>query len=249
VLVHGIGVTMAQNWAYLSPNLKSAGYCVFALTYGRNPGLALPGGLAPIAGSAAELDAFVARVLASTGAAQVDLVAHSEGTVVSQWWLRRLAGAARTHTFVALDPLYAGTTLFGVADVLDALRALDPAQYARGNAAFAQLCAACAEVLHGSEFQTTLYDDGTVAAAGVTYTNVMTRYDELVVPYTSGRIDSPQATNIVLQDLCPLNLDDHALVVLDPLVSRLVLNALDPLHPVAPSCGPVLGLGIGPISL
>src|SRR5690242_3355769 len=35
VLVHGLGANMAANWGVFSPALASAGYCVFALNYGR----------------------------------------------------------------------------------------------------------------------------------------------------------------------------------------------------------------------
>ena len=41
------------------------------------------------------------------------------------------------------------------------------------------------------------------AAPGVTYTTVMTKYDELVIPYTSGIMDGPGHTNHVLQEICP----------------------------------------------
>lgn len=35
-------------------------------------------------------------------------------------------------------------------------------------------------------------------------------------------------TNIVLQDVCPLNISEHAAVASDPVVTQLILNALDP---------------------
>ena len=63
---------------------------------------------------------------------------------------------------------------------------------------------------------------------GVRYTTVMSRYDELVTPYTSGYL--PGATNIVLQDVCPADPAEHVAVAFDPNVARLVLNALDPEH-------------------
>ena len=44
---------------------------------------------------------------------------------------------------------------------------------------------------------------------------------------------APSATNIVLQDVCPLNLDEHLPVAFDPRVARIILNALDPAHPQA----------------
>ena len=72
----------------------------------------------------------------------------------------------------------------------------------------------------------------------------MTRYDELVIPYTSGQLIAPKATNIVLQDVCPLDVDEHLSVAFDPAVARMVLNALDPAHPKPVDCGPVLGIGL-----
>ena len=45
VLVHGLGATMAENWATMAPLLADNGYCVFALTYGLDPGNPYVGGL------------------------------------------------------------------------------------------------------------------------------------------------------------------------------------------------------------
>ena len=106
VLVHGLGANMGMNWSYLSPKLKERGYCVFALTYGLHPLAApfgAPGGTIPIQDSAKEFKTFVDRVLRETGAAEVDLVGHSEGTFMPQYYLKFLGGAAKVKRYVALD--------------------------------------------------------------------------------------------------------------------------------------------------
>ncbi len=61
----------------------------------------------------------------------------------------------------------------------------------------------------------------------VTYTNIMTRYDEAVVPYTAGFVEAPNATNIVVQDGCALDYAEHAGIAADPIAATHVLNALD----------------------
>jgi pimeloyl-ACP methyl ester carboxylesterase len=249
VLVHGLGATAAENWFYLGPLLHEAGYCVFALTYGESPERPDFGGILPMQESAKELDDFVDRVLAATGAAQIDLLGHSEGTVMPQWWLKKLGGAALTHRYVAMTPLYDGTTVFIVDPVVDTLKALFAEGAGQATAGFDGYCGSCQQLLNGSDFYDELYADGTVGAPGVLYTTIMSRYDELVVPYTSGHIVAPGATNIVVQDVCPLNLDEHVLVAFDPVVARMILNALDPEHAAPVSCGPLLGLGAGPINL
>jgi pimeloyl-ACP methyl ester carboxylesterase len=241
VLVHGLGATMGENWGYMAPRLKAAGYCVFALTYGLNP--VVPyffGGTIRMEDSALELGAFVDRVLAATHAAKVDLVGHSEGTVMPQYWLKRLGGAAKVGKYVAMTPLYDGTTLYGVADLVNGLEAMAPPSMALlANNLAAVFCGSCREFLRGSPFLTALYADGK-AAPGVTYTTIMTRYDELVIPYTSGVM--PGATNIVLQDQCPLDFAEHAAVAYDPVAAQDVLNALDPAHAKRVPCTLVLPL-------
>lgn len=250
VLVHGLTTNMNEDWLTLAPRLHDAGYCVFALTYGESPYLENRGGYLRMQDSAVELDSFVTRVLAATGAAQIDLVGHSEGTVMPQWWLRKMGGARLTHAYVAITPLYDGTTLYGVDSLLANLKALNPEQAAGISKGFDDsFCGACQQLLRGSDFFKELYADGTIAAPGVTYTTVMTRTDELVIPYTSGYLHAPGATNIVLQDLCPLDLSDHLLISFDPVVHQIVLNALDPLHAKSVNCGPVAGLGYGPLRL
>ena len=125
VLVHGLGATQGENWGYMSPRLKAAGYCVFSLTYGRDARLdALPlpyspGGVIPMEESSRELKAFVAKVLKATGAKKVDIVGHSEGTVMPRWYLEKRGGAKFVKRFVALTPLWRGTEIGGTADLRD----------------------------------------------------------------------------------------------------------------------------------
>ena len=79
---------------------------------------------------------------------------------------------------------------------------------------------------------------------GVRYTTIMTRYDELVTPYTSGRLDASNATNIVVQNQCPLDFADHIAMAFDPTVGQDILNALDPAHKKPVPCRLVLP-GVG----
>jgi pimeloyl-ACP methyl ester carboxylesterase len=217
---------------------------VFALTYGTDPGEPFVGGLQRMEGSSAQLAAFVDRVLAATGARKVDLVGHSEGTVMPQYYLKFRGGAAKVDKYVAITPLYRGTTLFGVGSLASALEAAFPQQSAPIASAFDRFCGSCQEFLRGSPFLRHLYADGVVAVPGVRYTTIVTKYDELVTPYTSGLLHAPNATNIVVQDQCPADFGDHIAMAFDPTVGQDILNALDPAHRRPVPCRLVLpGLG------
>jgi pimeloyl-ACP methyl ester carboxylesterase len=236
VLVHGLGATMSENWSYHSPQIKAAGYCVFALTYGVDPRTALlptaPGGVVAMERSAPELEAFVDRVLAATGAGKVDIVGHSEGTVMPRYYLERLGGKSKVKRFVALTPLWRGTEVAGTAFLRDFA-----APFGLSDPIInlvASFCGSCSEFLRGSAYLNDLNADGE-AIPGIVHTNIATRYDELVVPYTSG-IMSDGGTNIVLQDICPANVDEHVALAFDPVVTHLILNALDPGHATAVRC-------------
>lgn len=231
VLLHGLSSTKSEHWDYMSPRIADAGYCVFALTYGLDPKTRAwpyrPGGTIDIRESAKELRAFVAEVLVETGARRVDIVGHSEGTIMPRWYLERLGGRRYVKRFVALTPLWRGTEIGGAAILRDTL-----APWGISGPVvdlFAEvLCEACTQALRGSEFLDDLNRDGE-AIPGIKHTNIVTATDELVVPYTSG-IMADGGKNIVLQDVCPTDLNEHMLVANDPVVLQLFLNALDPKH-------------------
>jgi triacylglycerol lipase len=239
VLLHGLGANMAENWFRLSPLLAGKGYCVFALTYGALPGEDFVGGLKPMEESAAEIGAFVDRVRAATGASEVDIVGHSEGTVVPRYYFKFLGGAEKVDHFVALTPLYDGTTLFGLSNLIRAAEQLVPALTGVIEGGVDQVCGSCRQFLPGSDFLERL-NAGGKTVPGVTYTNIVTRYDEAVVPYTSGIVQAPNATNIVLQDDCALDFADHIAVAFDPVAADHVFNALDPEHARPARCTVVL---------
>lgn len=242
ILVHGLSANQTDNWQTMSPLLADNGYCVFALTYGTTPGAVFPlnqvGGLIPMQQSATQLSAFVQRVRAATGAAKVDLVGHSEGTLMPEWYLKFDGGAAFVKRYVAVAPLYQGTNAAGLAtlDNLATTFGFSPVV----NGIVNPLCGSCQQFLHGSSYLQQINSGSGPAVPGVTYTTIMTRYDELVVPYTSGYLNAPNATNIVVQDQCPLDFSDHLAVIADPVTGQDILNALDPTHPGPVPCTLVL---------
>ena len=149
VLVHGLGGAAGTNWGYIAPQLAAQGYCVFALTYGKPPGFPpISGGFAPMENSAPELADFVDRVLAATGAPKVDLVGHSEGTVMPQYYLKFLGGAPKVQRYVALTPLYDGTTLNNSSEILNRLATEVPVLGTLPD----QACGSCREFFKDSDF-------------------------------------------------------------------------------------------------
>lgn len=239
VLLHGLDATMGENWSYLSPILKARGYCVFALTYGMDPRFPNRGGTIAVQQSAPEIGVFVDRVLAATGAEQVDFVGHSEGTFTPEYWIKVLGGAPTVDKYVAWTPVYDGTTLLALDQIRDLGGPLGLSQPVVDLVA--AFCAFCPQVLAGSDVVKRLNAGGGSGTPGVKYTTVMTKYDELVVPYTSGINDAPGAKNIVLQDVCPNDLAEHLLVAFNPAVAQITLNALDPSTARRVPCDRALG--------
>jgi hypothetical protein len=243
VLVHGLGATMGENWSYMSPLIAARGYCVFALTYGLDKRFPYFGGVIPIEQSAHELGDFVSTVLHDTGASKVDLVGHSEGTFMPEYWLKYLGGASEVAKYVAMTPLYQGTDLLGFGQLIaggNMLGLSKPILNLIGS-----FCGSCSEFIAGSDMVKALNANGGPEVPGIQYTTIMTDHDELVVPYTSGMLPPP-ATNIVIQKVCPTDLDEHALEAFDPVVAQLIFNALDPATAKPVVCGALPPFGPPP---
>jgi triacylglycerol esterase/lipase EstA (alpha/beta hydrolase family) len=232
VLVHGTFGNSVDNWLGLAPYLTSRGYCVYSLDYGELPGVPLFHGLGPIDKSAAQLSAFVDKVLTATGAAEADLVGHSQGGMMPRYYLKFLGGAAKVHALVGIAPDNHGTDLVGLTNLLpyfpgaeDLLDAATPG---------------LADQITGSGFLTKLNAGGDTVP-GVRYTVIATRYDEVVTPWRTQYLSGSDVRNVLLQDLCPLDLSEHlAIGLFDRIAFHEVAGALDPAHATATTCASAL---------
>ncbi|MFD3503358.1 esterase/lipase family protein [Streptomyces sp. NPDC058676] len=233
VLVHGTFANSVDNWLTLAPYLKNRGYCVFSLDYGQLPGVPLVHALGPIDKSAEQLKAYVDKVLAATGAAETDLVGHSQGGMMPRYYLKFLGGAAKVNALVGIAPSNHGTTLLGFTRLLPYFPGIEDLLTTNTPA--------LADQVAGSAFLTKLNEGGDTVP-GVQYTVLATKYDEVVTPYRSQFLNGPGVRNILLQDLCPADLSEHAVIgLLDRIAFHEVANALDPAHATPTTCASVLG--------
>ena len=228
VLVHGTFGNGWDNWLTGAPYIASRGFCVFELDYGQEPGVPLIHGLAPIEDSAQQLAVYVDQVLAATGASQVDIVGHSQGGMMPRYYLKFLGGAAKVHTLVGLAPSNHGTTLDGLTKLA--------AYFPGAEALIGSACPACAEQEQGSAFLQNLNAGGDTVP-GVHYTVISSRYDEVVTPYQTQFLSGPDVDNILLQDLCGVDLSEHvAIGTVDRIALHETVNALDPAHASPTDC-------------
>ncbi len=228
VLVHGTLANMAVNFPALSPILKNAGHCVFALNYGQDPGplgSRRLGAVAGIATSAAELKAFVERVLTATGAHQVDIIGHSQGGMMPNYYIKRAGGAPKVHTFIALAPSNHGTDLSGIINF--------PRRFGLIGG-FDTITAGPVPSLtqqqRDSAFMNGLFGDGDTVP-GPRYVVIVSRRDAVVTPYTQAFLKGPGVRNIVIQDQCPKDPTGHLGIVFDGPAIQNILNALGPNDP------------------
>ena len=232
VLVHGTLANSVDNWLVLAPYLEDRGYCVFSLDYGRLPGVPVFYGLGPIDKSAEQLSAYVDKVLAATGAAKADLVGHSQGGMMPRYYLRFLGGAAKVNALVGIAPSSHGTDLDGLTNLLP---------YFPGAADLISASTpALADQIVGSAFLTKLNAGGDTVP-GVQYTVIATKYDEVATPYSSQFLSGSDVHNVLLQNLCPVDISEHALIGLtDRIAFHEVANALDPAHATDTTCASAL---------
>lgn len=226
VLVNGTFANSVDDFGGLAPTLANAGYCVYTFDYGA-PSSQLIQSIGSVPVSAQELASYVQQVLAETGAAKVDLVGHSQGGMLAEYYVKLLGGARYVRDLVGLSPTTHGTTLDGLTGL---------AQFFPGaSQVVASACQACVDQEAGSPVIRQL-DNGPVAQAGVGYTVVETLDEFVVTPVGSSFINEPGVTNEYVQQFCPLDTVDHADLTYDQVVFRLVMNALDPATSRFPDC-------------
>ncbi|MFD5397231.1 esterase/lipase family protein [Streptomyces sp. NPDC127097] len=230
VLVHGTLGNSIDNWLGLAPYLVARGYCVFSLDYGQLPGVPFFHGLGPVDASARQLAAYVDRVLAATGTEKVDLVGHSQGGMMSRVYLKFHGGADKVNALVGLAPDNHGTDLNGLTRLLD--------HFPGAKDYIDKLTPGLADQIVGSDILNRLNEGGDTLP-GVHYTVIATKYDEVVTPYRSAFLDGPDVRNVVVQDLCGLDLSEHvAIGLVDRVAFHETANALDPAHATRTTCLP-----------
>ncbi len=227
VLVNGTFSVMQSDFAALAPHLANAGYCVYTFNYGGAYPTAPIQAIGPVATSVQQLATFVQQVKAATGAARIDMVGHSQGGMLTEYYAKVLQGAANIHTIVALSPTTHGTTLDGLTNLA--------AFFPGANALVQNACPACSDQEVGSAIIDTL-DQGPIAQTGVNYTIIETLNENVVTPVGSSFINEAGVLNEYVQSFCPYDTVDHMDLSYDNVVFQLIQNALAPKSAHQPSC-------------
>jgi triacylglycerol esterase/lipase EstA (alpha/beta hydrolase family) len=162
---------------------------------------------------AGEYVVYAIRRMAGVSGRKVDILGYSQGGMVPRWALRFWPGTRHlVHSYVALDPSNHGT--------LDA------------NAACQRPCSAADwQQAENSHFMQAL-NSYAETFAGIDYTVIYSRTDEIVVPNLDSSGSSSLHTgrgrieNIAVQQICPNDTSDHlAMGSYDPVGYALAVDA------------------------
>lgn len=221
VLVHGTFGDRRNLLDGLAKAISGAGFCLYSLDYGNR-------GTGDIATSARTLKKFVNRVRRSTGATKVSLVGHSQGGMMPRYYIKFLGGKKHVDDLVGIAPSNHGTDVIGNLAPLAVLT----------NPLLDLVCRACLQQATGSAFLTRL-NAGDETPGRVSYTQITTRYDEVVVPHTSGHLaEGPRTTNVTIQDACPADLAEHLFIPMSRTTIGWTMNALKRRGPANPAFRP-----------
>jgi triacylglycerol lipase len=209
ILVHGTFGDRRNLLERMSRKIKEAGFCVYSLDYGNRA-------TQDIRLSAQELKVFTEKVLAATGAAKVSMVGHSQGGMMPRYYIKFLGGDQVVDDLVGVAPSnHGGNNTGSTIDFDNPFTQL-----------FGQFCQSCLQQSPGSEFLTEL-NAGDQTPGDVSYTQITTKYDEIVRPHTSGYLaPGPNTTNLTIQDVCRLDLSEHLLVPSSLNTIAITLDAL-----------------------
>ncbi|MEU1823007.1 alpha/beta fold hydrolase [Streptomyces abikoensis] len=229
VLLHGTWANQLDTWFVLAPELAAQGYCVYSLDYGKLPYMPGLNGQGPLVKSAGEVSAFVDKVLTSTGTKKVDIVGHSQGGgPLPRYYMEFMNGASKVDKLIGLAPDNHGATASGLGTL---------ARKVPGVSKTLSLSVPGVEdQIVGSEFMKKL-NSKPDTVPGVKYTVISTKYDEIATPYKSQQLSGPNVRNVVVQDLCKLDVSEHiALGLVDRIAFHEVKNALDPALATPTTC-------------
>jgi pimeloyl-ACP methyl ester carboxylesterase len=202
LLVHGTGGTPVEYWDW---NWKAAlphyGYGVCTVTL---PNRALTSAL-----TSAEYVAYAARYAYQHSGRKIAIVGHSQGGSLAVWAAKFWSDVAQhTEDVISLAGAFNGFQLSNTACA---------AQLYRCPAIDWQLGM-------GSHFMRAL-QSAPVPLDGPAITSIYSRTDEFAYPEpAASTLDG--GTNIAVQDVCPLHVADHIVMIADAVAFALALDAL-----------------------
>src|ERR1700744_2442147 len=216
LLVPGTSLNPATDYGYgWEPALRKLGWPYCALTL---PGNAM-GGI-QVAG---EDVVYAIRTMHAAYGGRIDIVGHSQGGTVPRWALRFWPDTrAMVDDLVGLSPSNHGT--------LDAIPAC------------AQSCAPAFWQQRSDAAFIAALNSAQETFPGISYTDIYTNTDEVVVPNFGPAASSSLAggggaiTNVAIQTVCPGDLTEHlGIGIYDNTAYQLALDALPHAGPADPA--------------
>lgn len=201
----GSGVLAQPAYVPIQSRLAAKGYQVQIFT---TPDY----GLGDVRNNAALLKSYIDDLKATSGAHKVDLVTHSQGGLIARAYVKYFGGSSSVDSLIMMGTPNHGTTLASLADHYLGCFGDVPG---------------CVQHNPGGTFLTEL-NDGDDSIGDVHYTAIATKYEEVVLPYTSIHLDAADGniTNVTVQDYCRYRFVEHGSYVLDGAVFSGVLTAL-----------------------
>ncbi|KAA1421938.1 alpha/beta fold hydrolase [Nocardioides humilatus] len=201
LLVHGTGAVPDENFAWnYYDKLRQQGhpYCTITIP---------DRGMGDLQVNV-EYVVFAIRQAYRLSGREIAVIGHSQGAFLPSYALRMWPDlAGKVEDFIS----YAGAITYGT-DQGALLCSLPCAE------AFSQFTP-------GSNLLTELAKHP--LPKGVSYTSFFTQYDEIVTPQPkASTIVGPGARNYLLQDLCPLDLAEHLLIIAEKPFFQLAFDAL-----------------------
>lgn len=227
LLVHGTFTAGQEQyeWNYI-PLLSARGYDVCAVTYPDR-------GLGDQQISAEYVVNALRRMHARSGR-KVSMIGHSQGATMPRWAIKWWPSARNSiEDFIMEAGPNHGTAIAAPATLEQAL--------GLGALPVGILPAAFYQFAPGSMFVDALNADDETPG-NIDYTNIYTLTDELVepaIPVPTAALDwqknNPHVSNILIQDVCPLQITDHVTIgTTDAVAFALALDAIEHNGPADP---------------
>lgn len=222
LLLQGTGANAKDNWSWTyEPGLDKAGipWCTVDLPDHATGDVQING----------EYVVHAIRAISARAGRRVSIIGHSQGGMVGRWALRFWPDTrALVDDVIGFAPSNHGTTQASASCGDGACTAADWQQWDISN------------------FMKAL-NSRTETFAGISYTSVYTRTDEIVQPNQDAETGSSSLrtgdglrTNVATQDICPNDTYEHLLIgLVDPVAYALAIDALTHAGPADPSRVPV----------